>query len=150
MKLTVSTPLAIIAEASDVAHLRAEDETGSFGILPGHADFLTSLNLSVATWRDGKGGEHHVAVRGGMLQVSHGKTITIAAREAVASDDLRHLETEVLAAFRRQSEEERTARTDAQRLYLAAIRQICRFLKSEREPSIPGGLGAAIRDGLEP
>ncbi len=150
MKLTVTTPLAIIAEASDVTHLRAEDETGAFGILPGHADFLTALNLSVATWRDKKGGEHHVAVRGGMLQVRHGETITIAAREAVASDDLRRLETEVLATFRRQSEEERTARTDAQRLYLAAIRQICRFLKSGREPSIPGGPDAAFHDGLEP
>ena len=145
MRLTVTTPLAIIAEASDVAHLRAEDETGAFGILPGHADFLTALTISVATWRDGKGAEHYVAVRGGMLQVRGGKTITIAAREAIASDDLHRLETEVLTAFRRQSEEERAARTDAQRLYLAAIRQICRFLKSEREPSVPGGPGAAIQ-----
>ena len=148
MKLTVTTPLATI-EAGDVVHLRAEDETGAFGILPGHADFLTALTLSVATWRDTKGAEHHLAVRGGVLQVSGGTTITIASREAVASDDLLRLQTEVLAAFRRQREEERAARTDAERLYLAAIRQICRFLKSEREPSIPGGPGAALHDGFE-
>ena len=43
MRLTVTTPLAIVAEADDVAHLRAEDDTGAFGILPGHADFLTAL-----------------------------------------------------------------------------------------------------------
>ena len=149
MRLTVTTPLATVAEASDAVHLRAEDETGAFGILPGHADFLTALSISVATWRNGAGIEHHVAVRGGMLQVRGGETITIAARDAIASDNLPHLETEVLASFRRQSEEERVARTDAQRLYLAAIRQICRFLKSEREPSIPGGPASAFQDGLE-
>lgn len=138
MRLIVTTPLAIIADASDVTHLRAEDETGAFGILPGHADFLTALSVSVATWRNRTGAEHHIAVRSGMLEVRGGDTITIATREAIASDDLHHLETEVLATFRRQTEEERSARTDAQRLYLAAIRQIYRFLKSERPPAIPG------------
>jgi F-type H+-transporting ATPase subunit epsilon len=137
MKLTVTTPLAIVLEADGVAHLRAEDETGAFGILPKHADFLTALALSVATWRDAAGAEHHVALRGGMLEVRGGDTITIATREAVADDDLRRLETEVMAQFRRRAEEEATARTDAQRLYLAAIRQILRFLRSER-PAIPG------------
>lgn len=56
MRLIVTTPLAIIADASDVAHLRAEDETGAFGILPGHADFLIALSVSVATWRNRTGG----------------------------------------------------------------------------------------------
>ena len=50
MRLTITTPLAIVVEADDVAHLRAEDETGAFGILPGHADFLTALAVSVASW----------------------------------------------------------------------------------------------------
>jgi F-type H+-transporting ATPase subunit epsilon len=147
MRLFVTTPLAIIAEADDVAHLRAEDETGAFGILPGHADFLTALSLSVVSWRDRKGVEHHLAVRGGMLEVRGGEAITIATREAITDDDLDRLETEVLAAFRRRSEEEVTARTDAQRLYLAAIRQICRFLRSERAPSRPGRPTAGAQDG---
>ncbi len=141
MKLLVTTPLVIAVDASDVAHLRAEDETGAFGILPGHADFLTALAISVATWRDRAGSEHHVAVRGGMLQVLGGDTITIATREAVVSDDLARLQTEVLTAFQRETEEEKSARTDAQRLYLAAIRQITRFLKSERMPAMPGRIG---------
>ena len=149
MKLAVTTPLAIITETNDVAHLRAEDESGAFGILPGHADFLTALSVSVVSWRDQAGSEHHLAVRGGMLEVRGGNAITVATRQAVASDDLHHLETEVLASFRRGVEEERAARTDAQRLYLAAIRQICRFLKSERASAIPGGPGITQRDGLE-
>ena len=150
MRLVVTTPLAVIADASDVTHLRAEDETGAFGILPGHGDFLTALSISVATWRNRKGAEHHVAVRGGMLEVRDGDTITIATREAIASDDLLHLETEVLTAFRRQIEEERSARTDAQRLYLAAIRQIYRFLKSERAPAMPGEWVADVPGSAKP
>jgi len=149
VKLTVVTPLAIITEAGDVAHLRAEDETGAFGILPGHADFLTALSLSVVSWRDQEGVEHHLAVRGGMLEVSDGGTIAIATREAVADEDLHRLETEVLETFRHRAEEELTARADAQRLYLAAIRQIGRLLKSERVPSIPGGPGVPARDGFD-
>ena len=149
MKLSVTTPLAVIADVDDVAHLRAEDETGAFGILPGHADFLTALSLSVVSWRDDGGAEHHLAVRGGMLEVRGGEAISIATKEAVAGDNLQHLETEVLASFRRRSEEELTARTDAQRLYLAAIRQICRFLRPERVRSLPGGPAAIPEDGLD-
>jgi len=137
VRLTVTTPLAIIVEASDVVHLRAEDDTGAFGILPGHADFLTALAVSVASWRDDRGAEHYVAVRGGMLEVRDGDTIAIATPEAVAGDDLHRLESEVLAKFRRQLGEEQSARTDAQRLYLAAIRQIARFLRGGNAPAMP-------------
>ena len=137
MRLTVTTPLAIVIEASDVVHLRAEDDTGAFGILPGHADFLTALAVSVASWRDDRGAEHYVAVRGGMLEVRDGDTIAIATPEAVAGDDLHRLESEVLAKFRRQLGEEQSARTDAQRLYLAAIRQIARFLRGVMSRQCP-------------
>ena len=145
MRLTVTTPLAIIAEADDVVHLRGEDETGAFGIFPGHADFLTALAMSVVSWRNAEGAEHYLAVHGGTLEVRGGNSITIATREAVAGDDLHLLETEVLAAFRRRSEDERAARIDAQRLYLSAIREIYRFLKAERAPAVsgrPAGPGA--------
>jgi F-type H+-transporting ATPase subunit epsilon len=147
MKLTVATPLAIVVEADNVAHLRAEDETGAFGILPGHADFLTALTISVASWRDDRGTEHHIAVRGGMLEVRGGTTIAIATPEAITGDDLHQLEAEVLAGFRRRFDEEQAARTDAQRLYLAAIRQIVRFLRAERAPALPGA--AASRSAGE-
>jgi F-type H+-transporting ATPase subunit epsilon len=132
MKLTVTTPLTIVVDADDASHVRAEDETGAFGILPGHADFLTALTVSVVTWRDQRNVEHHLAVRRGMLSVRDGRTVTIATREAIADDDLHRLRTEVLAAFNRRAEEEQTARADAQRLYLAAIRQIYQFLDPGR------------------
>lgn len=132
MKLNVYTPLATVLDGGDIAYLRAEDETGAFGIFPGHADFLTALTVSVISWRDLDGAEHHIAVRGGIFEVRGGDKITIATREAVQSDDLIRLEADVLSAFRRAQEDDKAARTDAQRLYLAAIRQICCFLRAER------------------
>jgi F-type H+-transporting ATPase subunit epsilon len=146
MKLVVSTPLAIAVEADDVAHLRAEDETGAFGILPGHADFLTVLAISVASWRDAAGHEHHVALRGGMLEMRGGSHISIASREAVSGDDLAWLEGEVLARFRRQQADEQAARTDAQRLYLAAIRRIRQMLRPS--PAADGLSGAPSVSGI--
>lgn len=149
MKLTVTTPLAIVVEADSVAHLRAEDETGAFGILPGHADFLTALSVSVASWRDERGVEHHVAVRGGMLEVRGGQTVAIATPEAVPGDDLHRLETEVLARFHSQFAEEQSARSDAQRLYLAALRQIVRFLRGDGAPSAPGAIATESDEGFQ-
>ena len=149
MNLTVTTPLAIITKADNVAHVRAEDDTGAFGILRGHADFLTALAISVLSWRDEGGAEHHIAVRGGMLAVGGGDTITVATREAVADDDLHRLQTEVLASFKRRGEEETTARTDAQRLYLAAIRQIYQFLRPDRRGPVPRLAHSASQEGLE-
>ena len=149
MRLTVTTPLAIIVDAKDVTHVRAEDETGAFGILAGHADFLTALAISVVSWRDAQEAQHHVAVHGGMLEVRGGKTIAIATREAVPGDDLHQLETEVLARFRRQLAEEQAARKDAQRLYLAAIRQICHYLRPGRSAARPGAGIVGELEGLQ-
>lgn len=138
MKLIVATPLAIAVETDEVVDLRAEDASGAFGILSGHADFLTALAVSVLSWRDRQRHEHHVAVRGGMLTVSGGRAVAVATPEAVYGDDLRQLETEVLARFRHQLEEERIARTDEQRLYLAAIREIQRLLRPGGPAQRPG------------
>jgi F-type H+-transporting ATPase subunit epsilon len=137
MKLTVATPLALIVDTDGVAHVRGEDASGAFGILPRHADFLTTLAGSVITWRDLEGAEHHVAVRGGMLTVRGGDVVSVATPEAVVGDDLHTLEADVLSAFRRQISEEQAARTDARRLYLAAIRQIVRFLRPQKTEPIP-------------
>lgn len=147
MRLVVATPLDVVVEAEDVAHVRAEDDSGAFGILPGHADFLTVLSISVVTWRNGGGDEHYVALRGGMLEVRGGDRIRVTTREAVPGDDLRRLETEVITAFRRELAEERAARLDAQRLYLAALRQIQRYLRSQAPPGWRAGpLGGRLSE----
>ena len=110
--------------------LRADDATGSFGILSGHADFLTSLAIGVVSWRDADGTPHYCAVRRGVLSVTGGQEIAIATREAVTGDDLATLDETVLARFRADTETERAERVDSTRLQLNAIRQIVSHLRA--------------------
>jgi F-type H+-transporting ATPase subunit epsilon len=134
MKLVVTTPTAVALDEESVRHIRAEDQSGEFGIQPGHADFLTTLVICVVRWRDGRGHEHYIAVRGGVLRVRGGQLVEIATRQAVVNDDLGHLLSEVLAAMRNNLETERSARSGALRLEHAAIRQIYRYLRPSEQP----------------
>ncbi len=132
MKLLVTTPMAVCVEADGVTHVRAEDATGSFGILSGHADFITVLAISVLDWRDTEGRDHHVAVRGGVLTVRSGDRVEVATREAVGEDTLARLGDAVLDRFREEAAAEQESRVSATRLHLATIRQIGRYLESGR------------------
>ncbi len=143
MRLLITTPTSVVVDQRDVVAIRAEDESGSFGILPGHADFLTALTVSVVSWH---GAEPHgaeppqqfCAVRRGVLSVSAGTDVAIATRAAVVSDDLARLQHLILAQLREDVEAERTARAESLQLQLQAIRQIVRYLRPER----PGIFGA--------
>jgi F-type H+-transporting ATPase subunit epsilon len=139
MRLLITTPTAVVIDDPDVVAVRAEDESGSFGILSGHADFLTALTVSVVAWRRRDDRHRFCAVRRGVLSVSHGSLVAIATREALVGDDLERLEHVVLAEFRNNIEAERTARTASLQLEMKAIRQIVRYLRPERPGAFEGG-----------
>lgn len=133
MRLRIVTPLSVAVDADDVASIRAEDASGGFGVLPGHADFITTLSPSVVSWRSGGDGWHHCAVRGGTFCVEAGDTATVTSREAVCDDDLETLETTVLERFAADAEAEKAEHVGGKRIQLAAIRQIMRHLRPEGE-----------------
>jgi F-type H+-transporting ATPase subunit epsilon len=137
MRLRIITPLSVVVDADGVRALRADDASGSFGIMSGHADFLTSLAIGVVSWRGGDAIPHYCAVRRGVLSVTGGQEIAIATREAVLGDDLATLDETVLARFRADVEVERMERVDSMRLQLNAIRQIVTHLRA------PGRGGSA-------
>jgi len=134
VRLLVTTPTELVVDVEEVRHLRGEDATGAFGILPGHADFLTVLEVSVLTWRDAHDQLHHVAVRGGLLTVRDGALIEVATREAVGEETLAALGEAVLERFRTEAEAESESRVSTARLHMATMRQIERFLESGRHP----------------
>ena len=70
MKLRIITPLEVVVDEDGVLALRAEDASGGFGILPRHADFLTSLTISVVGWKSADATRHFCAVRRGVLSVT--------------------------------------------------------------------------------
>jgi F-type H+-transporting ATPase subunit epsilon len=122
MTLRIMTPLAIIVD-EPASSLRAMDASGSFGILPGHADFLTRLAVSVVSWTAPGRLSQFCAVRGAALMVRAGH-VAIATREAVTGDDLATLDREVLARFRAELDDERVEHVETTRLHLSAMRQM--------------------------
>ncbi|MBI1207671.1 MAG: F0F1 ATP synthase subunit epsilon [Azospirillum sp.] len=137
MRLLVTTPTTVVVDAEDVRAVRAEDESGAFGILPGHCDLLTALSVSVLFWRDRDDLEHFVAVRGGVLAVRQGRLVEIASREALASDDLGALRGRVIAAMRATAEAEAAARTQAARFQVSFLRRMHQYLEGERPQPLP-------------
>ena len=129
MKLRITTPLEVVVDEDEVEALRAEDASGGFGVQPGHADFLTSLAISVVSWKTKNEARRFCAVRRGVLSVNGGQTIAIATREAVLGDDLATLDETVLARFRADLETERSERVNSTRLELSAIRRIVSHLR---------------------
>jgi F-type H+-transporting ATPase subunit epsilon len=122
-----------------VRHVVAEDETGRFGIEPGHADFLTVLVISVISWSDPAGDTHHAALRGGVLTVEGGEHVQVATRDAISEDSLAKLGDAVLDRFRDDAAAESASRVSTARLHLATMRQLQRFLESGRQPRSVGG-----------
>lgn len=139
LSLTIATPLALAVADEAVTALTAEDASGRFGLLPGHADLLTVLEISVLSWT-GPAGRRHCALRGGVLSVTGGRRVAVSSREAVVDADLDHLSDTVLARFREEQEAERVEHVDATRLQLAAIRQIITSLGAHPGPHLGDGL----------
>jgi F-type H+-transporting ATPase subunit epsilon len=127
MRLTIVTPLAVVVD-EDIDSLRAEDASGSFGLLEGHAPFLTALAISILSWKRSEG-EGFCAVRGGALTVSAKSHIAIATREAVAGDDLATLDAEVLSRFQSEADQERIEHVETTRLQMHVIRRMISRLR---------------------
>lgn len=140
MRLLITTPAAVVIDETDVTAIRAEDESGSFGIMDGHADLLTALTVCIVSWRGAGDRRRYCAVRRGVCSVTKTDGLTevaIATREAVPGDHLDHLEQVVLDEFRKRLDTERSARTESLQLQMKAVRQIVRFLR----PDPPGQSG---------
>ncbi|MFT3721404.1 F0F1 ATP synthase subunit epsilon [Pseudorhodoferax sp.] len=142
LHLSISTPGRQVVDAHGVLALRARDASGSFGVLPGHADLLTVLVPSVVRWREAGGAERFCAVRGGVFTMAGGTHAAIACRQAVLGDQLAALPSDVAAANAEQADVDRRARVAQMQLHARAVRQLMRYL-------VPGrGDGAAVAEQL--
>lgn len=140
LRLTIVTPLQVVLDVAGVWHVRAEDVTGSFGILPGHADFLTVLAVSVLIYRrgdvdgtDGSAGEERfIGLRGGVLQVTGGRHVQVFAREATLGDDLGVLSTDVKQRLLAAAAQEAEAHKSFSRLEGSLIHHMTDYLRQDQ------------------
>lgn len=131
MSLVITTPLQVIASVDGVTSFRAADDSGDFGILPGHAALLGVLKCCVARWRVAGGAWRYCALYGGVITVEDGDTIRIACREGVVGEDLPALEAEVVRMRAAKAREASSARVSQARLHARAIRQIMMHLSGD-------------------
>ncbi len=76
MLLELATPTRMLV-TGEVDEVVAPGVEGYFGVLPGHAAFLTTLAPGEVVYRSGQE-EHHVAVAGGFAEVRPERVIILA------------------------------------------------------------------------
>jgi F-type H+-transporting ATPase subunit epsilon len=76
VKLEVVTPYGLILN-EDVDEVTAAGSEGEFGVLPGHAPFITTLKIGMLTYK--KGSEvRYVFVNSGYAEVGPDKVVVLA------------------------------------------------------------------------
>ncbi|MGH7276977.1 MAG: F0F1 ATP synthase subunit epsilon [Candidatus Rokuibacteriota bacterium] len=76
LTLEIATPTRL-AVSEPVDEVVAPGIEGYFGVLPGHAPFLTTLGIGEVMYRAGRD-ERHLAVAGGFAEVRNDKVIILA------------------------------------------------------------------------
>ena len=76
LTLEIATPMRLVVTET-VDEVVAPGSEGYFGVLPGHAPFLTTLGVGVVTYRSGRE-ENQLAVVGGFAEVRNDKVIILA------------------------------------------------------------------------
>jgi F-type H+-transporting ATPase subunit epsilon len=86
--LKIVTPQKITEKR--IKAIRLKDETGFFGIMIGHINFVTAIEPSLCYYLDDNGREVFLAVDGGIVSIKGGM-VTITSREIFESDDAEKL-----------------------------------------------------------
>lgn len=127
MNLKVLLPTQVLVQES-VSKVVAEAENGSFGLLPGHIDFVAALVPGILSFQSEQGRERFLAIAAGIL-VKKGDMVLVSTRDAFRGEDLNTLRQTVRDEFQALDEREAQARSAIARLETNFVR---RFLEMER------------------
>lgn len=117
----IITPQAV-ETVENISFFRAEDRSGSFGILPRHIEFLTTLEPSIAIAVIEER-EYYYAFNGGVLSFKN-NALTITAKEFVQSDNISELLKMIQHTFKEQEEKERQFSDNIENLQKAFIKKL--------------------------
>jgi F-type H+-transporting ATPase subunit epsilon len=85
IQLRIVTPKAQILD-QPVLEVTAPGTVGEFGVLPDHANFLSSLEIGPLSYKDSHG-VHALAVKGGFAEVSN-NVMTVLVEDAVSGREV--------------------------------------------------------------
>ena len=126
--LKVVTPQKITEKR--VKTIRLKDETGFFGIMKGHINFVTAIEPSLCYYLDENDREVFLAVYGGIVSIKGGM-VTITSREIFESDDAEKL-AEII-------ENTMVKKDSSERSFLNMIKGIERSFMEKTLESVRGG-----------
>ncbi len=85
LKLELVTPYKKVL-SEEVDEITASGSLGEFGVLPGHAPFLTSLKIGELSYKK-SGSVFHLAVNWGYFEVEN-DTVTVLVQTAERADEI--------------------------------------------------------------
>jgi len=122
LTLEIATPARLVV--SDVVEeVVAPGIGGYFGVLPGHAPFLTTLGVGELTYRKGRE-EYHLAVAGGFAEVRNDKVIVLVD-SAERPEEIDRARAE---RARERAEQRLSGRTEGEVDYARAMAALSRAL----------------------
>ena len=130
LTLEIATPTRmVVAETADEVVLPGSE--GSFGILPGHAPFLTTLGIGQGMYRVGRE-EYYLVIVGGFAEVRNDKVIVLAD----SADRPNEIDRTRAERAKERAERRLAARTqedvDYTRALAALLRALARLLVAGR------------------
>ena len=125
-RLRIVTPAGIFSR--DITLLRLKDESGFFGIMKGHIDFLTVLVPSLCYYLDENGKEMFLAVDEGIFSV-RGGVATLTSREIFESGDAEKLAELIESSFQERKKSEAGLREMLGNIEKAFIEKTAAFLR---------------------
>lgn len=122
MRLLLSVPTGVLVD-SRVSKVSAESDSGSFTMLPRHADGAVLLRPGLLSYLTEEGEEVFVAVDEGVL-VKADDDVRVACQRAVVAGELESAEAALREHLRSRDEHERRARTALLRLEAEVVRRL--------------------------
>jgi F-type H+-transporting ATPase subunit epsilon len=118
MKLEIVTPYSKVLDM-EVDEVTATGKLGEFGVLPGHAPFLTSLKIGELAYKNG-GITEHMALNWGYFEIKDDKIIVLV--ETAETSDQIDLERAKAALGRAEEALKKLTEEDKQhKIYEAAL-----------------------------
>lgn len=115
----------------DVLSFVGEDASGSFGILPGHARFITVLEFGLASFRSAAGGWRHVAAPGAVVRFA-GDELHLATRRFVCGADYERIRDALREQLRTEEDALREIRLSLRHLEESMLRRLWELARGGR------------------
>jgi F-type H+-transporting ATPase subunit epsilon len=110
----------------DVESFVGADRSGSFGILPGHARFMTSLTFGLARFRTSEAPWQYLAMPGALLYF-RGNELVLSTRHYLIDEDYTRISTAMAEQLQEEESKLKSMKTSLRRMEEEALKRMWRL-----------------------